>query len=62
LDYVVYSSFADWLTIEGQVGKAGAMKQMADELLTKELERQELQMAVTMPTRYSTHVTSQAYY
>ena len=62
LDYVVYSSFADWLTIEGQVGKAGAMKLMADELLTKELERQELQMAVTMPTRYTTHVTSQAFY
>jgi hypothetical protein len=58
----VYSSYADWLTVEGQAGKALAMKGVAEELLTKELERQELQMGVTMPTRYSTHVTSQAYY
>lgn len=62
LDYVVYASYADWLIIEGQAGKAVAMKGVADELLTKELERQELQMGVMMPTRYSTHVTSQAYY
>ena len=62
LDYAVYSSYADWLTIEGQAGKALAMKGVAEELLTKELERQELQMGVTMPTRYSTHVTSQAFY
>lgn len=62
LDYVVYSSYADWLTVEGQAGKALAMKGVAEELLTKELERQELQMGVMMPTRYSTHVTSQAYY
>ena len=62
LDYVVYSSYADWLTIEGQTGKSQVMKGIADEILTKELERQELQMGVTMPTRFSTHVTSQAYY
>ena len=62
LDYVVYSSYADWLTIEGQTGKSQVLKNTADEILTKELERQELQMGVTMPTRFTTHVTSQAYY
>lgn len=62
LDYVVYASYADWLIVEGQAGKALAMKGVAEELLTKELERQELQMGVTMPTRYATHVTSQAFY
>ena len=62
LDYCVYSSFADWLMVEGQAGKASAMSQYADTLLTRELERQELQMGVMQPTRYTTHVTSQAYY
>ena len=52
----------DLVDLRANAGKAGAMKGVADELLTKELERQELQMAVNMPTRYSTHVTSQAFY
>ena len=62
MDYCVYASYVDWLIVEGQNGKAQIMTQVADTILTKELERQELQMGVTMPTRVATHVTSQAYY
>ena len=62
LDYCVYASYTDWLIVEGQNGKAQIMTQIADNIITKELERQELQMGVSMPTRVTTHVTSQAYY
>lgn len=62
MDYAVYASFADWLMVEGQGGKAGAISTYAQDLMTKELERQELQMGVMMPTKFTTHVTSQAYY
>ena len=56
---------SDIVLVGGEASSHCVLKtvtQIADNILTKELERQELQMGVSMPTRVTTHVTSQAYY
>ncbi len=59
--FVVYASFADWLRMDGQIDKAGAMDALANDKQVQESDRQERQMAWVQPWRVSTHVTSRPY-
>jgi hypothetical protein len=58
-EYAKYSSFADWLMMDGQADKAGAMVAYAQSCLIDEADRQERQSGFVMPIKISTHLTSQ---
>lgn len=59
LEYAVYSSYADWLEVEGQSAKAQSMRSTAQTFLDDENDRQERQQGNIMPWRVNTHLTSQ---
>ena len=58
-EYCVFSSYADWLEVEGQTMKAQAIRQHAQTYLEDETDRLERQAGDIMPWRVYTHLTSQ---
>lgn len=58
-EYIVYSSYADWLLTEGQAAKAQAMQQTAQMYLDNEFDRLERQQGDIQPWKVYTHLTSQ---
>lgn len=59
LQYCVWSSYADWLEVEGQTMKAQAIRSKADDFIADETDRMERQQGVQMPWKVYTHLTSQ---
>lgn len=57
--FTVHQAFAEWLTGDGQNDKAAGQYALAQMKLDDELDKQERQMGVIMPTTFTTHVSSQ---
>ena len=57
-DYAVYSSYANWLRMDGQMDKAISADALAQRKLDDETDKQERQQGWVQETVYSTHITS----
>lgn len=56
---VVWYSYADWLTQDGQPDKAAGAMAAAENKLNAQIDKESRQMARDFPLRVATHVTSQ---
>lgn len=59
-EYAVYSAYADWLRMDGQLEKAAAMSARAENFKDSEADKQERQQGWLPPLKVQTHVTSQS--
>jgi hypothetical protein len=59
-NYAVYSSYADWLRMDGQTDKAASADALAQRKQDEESDKQERQQGWVQDMTVSTHVTSQA--
>jgi len=59
-DFVVQGVLADWLMTERQFAKAQVVRMGAQEMMDREVDRQERQMGVQFPFKVHTHFTSRA--
>ena len=58
-NYAVYSSYADWLRMDGQTDKASSADALAQRKMDDESDKQERQQGWIAPMNVYTHTTSQ---